>query len=43
MALSRGRTVIRECMAEKGFQADDIPPGAFTALWEAFRHEVETE
>jgi DNA-directed RNA polymerase specialized sigma24 family protein len=41
MALSRCRTVIRQCMEEKGFKIDDVPPGAFSVLWEAFRHEVE--
>ena len=41
MALSRCRTVIRQCMEEKGFKADDVPSGSFAALWEAFRHEVE--
>ncbi|MCH7548067.1 MAG: sigma-70 family RNA polymerase sigma factor [Candidatus Krumholzibacteriota bacterium] len=43
MTLSRCRTVIRQCMEEKGFGADDIPPGTLAALWEQFRHEVDTE
>lgn len=40
MALSRTRTVIRNCMSEKGFEPDDTPPGVFSALWEAFRAEL---
>lgn len=41
MALSRSRGVIRDCMNEKGFEAEDMPSGVFTTLWETFRGEIE--
>lgn len=41
MALSRCRGLIRDCMQEKGFEAEDMPPGVFTTLWETFRGEIE--
>lgn len=41
MALSRCRNVIRDCMDEKGFEPEDMPPGVFTTIWEQFRDEIE--
>lgn len=34
MMLSRTRHALRDCMNEKGFGADDAPPGTLVALWE---------
>jgi len=34
MMLSRTRRALRQCMNNKGLNADDAPPGAFVALWE---------
>ena len=36
VTLARCRESIRQCMVSKGFDADDIPPGTFAALWETF-------
>ena len=35
--LQRCRTTIRDCMRAKGLVLDEIPPGAFAAMWETFR------
>ena len=43
MALSRCRNVIRDCMNEKEFEPEDMPPGVFTTIWEQFRDEIEAE
>ncbi|MGH9869860.1 MAG: sigma-70 family RNA polymerase sigma factor [Candidatus Polarisedimenticolia bacterium] len=37
MAFSRSRARITACMKSKGLQPGDMPPGTFTALWDAFR------
>ncbi len=40
--LQRARETIRKCMASKGLEPHDMPPGCFAALWEAFRlHPVK--
>lgn len=36
VALGRCRKRIKDCMGAKGFLPEDMPPGTFTALWEAF-------
>lgn len=38
--LQRCREAMRRCMARRGFEPRDLPTGAFTALWRAFRAEI---
>jgi RNA polymerase sigma factor (sigma-70 family) len=40
--LQRAREAIRDCMARKGFDAQDIPPGTFSELWRVWRAESVT-
>ena len=40
VALARCRDTIRECMIKKDFRPEDMPPGTFTVLWEAFQNEL---
>ena len=38
--LHQCRQKVTECMAAKGLQARDMPPGCYAALWRAFRATV---
>ena len=38
--LQRARDFVRECMKTRGFDPQDMPPGAFVELWAAFRSGI---
>lgn len=37
--MHRARRSIQDCMRQKGYCADDMPPGTFAELWQAFQRE----